>query len=293
MDNGNLIWFNEPVLVKPYVIIAFQGWANAGEVPSSVMWYMVSNLGATLFAELKPDEFYVYQTVGTENKRPIVNIDNGVIQSYSFITMNFWYHKGGIAGHDAILAAGPEPEHNWDKFTQVILDLAQDYQAEKIVALGGTFDTIPHTVAPRVTGVVSCPELQDELTGHGIDLTSYKGPSSIHTLLMIQAAKRQIPMISLWSHTPHYIQVVDFMGCYGLMLKIRELLGLDLDLEVARRDSEYLYSQIDEAIEQKPELQEYLRKLEVEYRKSEPSPGSVINENIIREIEDLFKDKQG
>jgi proteasome assembly chaperone (PAC2) family protein len=293
MDSANIIWFDKPTLVRPYVIMAFQGWANAGEVPSSVMWYMVSHLGASLFAELKPEEFYIYQTTGSENKRPLVNIENGVIQSYSVITMNFWYRQGGPTGHDIILAAGPEPERGWEKFSQLLLDLAQEYEAEKIVALGGTFDAIPHTVDPLITGVVSQSDLQDELKHYGIGLTSYKGPSSIHTLLMVQAARRNLPMISLWSHTPHYIQVVDFMSCYKLMSRIRDILGLDLDLEVARRDSEYLYAQIDEAVEKKPELQEYLRTLEIEYQKEKRDNGEPINKNIIKEIEDLFRDKQG
>jgi hypothetical protein len=109
---------------------------------------------------------------------------------------------------------------------------------------------------------------------------------------MIQAARRDIPMINLWSHTPHYIQVIDFMGCYSMMSKIRELLGLDLDLDVARKDSEYLYSQIDEAIEKKPELQEYLRTLEIEYQKKEPDAGGPISKNIIKEIENLLQYKQ-
>jgi proteasome assembly chaperone (PAC2) family protein len=172
------------------------------------------------------------------------------------------------------------------------LDLAQEYQVEKIVTLGGTFDSIPHTAPPRISGVVSHTELKEELEKSGIEPTSYKGPSSIHTLLMVNAAKRDLRMISLWSHTPHYIQVVNFIGCYQIMLKLSELLNIKFDLEVARKDSEYLKTQIDQAIEKKPELQEYLKTLEIEYRKGGAESEGPINNGILKEIDEIFKEKK-
>jgi hypothetical protein len=75
------------------------------------------------------------------------------------------------------------------------------------------------------------------------------------------------------------------------MLKLNALLNLNVDLEIARKDSEYLYAQVEEAIEKKPELQEYLRTLETEYQNGKPASGENINKTIIKEIEDLFRDK--
>jgi hypothetical protein len=77
------------------------------------------------------------------------------------------------------------------------------------------------------------------------------------------------------------------------MSKLSNILNLSFDLDVARRDSEYLYAQVNDAIEKKPELQEYLRALEIEYNKGKTGPQEPINKNIIKEIEDLFKDKPG
>ncbi len=291
MENENLVWLDKPVITRPYMILAFQGWANAGEVPTSILWYMISRMEASLFAELKPDLFYNYQSSDAETKRPVVNIETGLIQSYSVVTTNFWFHKGKPGEHDVVFISGPEPEQGWNQFSNLILDLAQELQVEQIITLGGTFDAIPHTVAPRITGVVSQAELRVELESAGIEPITYKGPSSIHTLLMLNASKRNLPMISLWAHTPHYIQVVNFIAAYAMLTKLTDLTGINIDLDVARRDSEYLHSQVDEAIEKKPELQEYLRTLEVEYRKGKPAAEEPINKNILKEIEDLFKDK--
>ncbi|HEX7474613.1 MAG TPA: PAC2 family protein [Dehalococcoidales bacterium] len=292
MATDYLTWYEKPVLSRPHIIMGFTGWSNAGEVASSVLWYLLSRYEVSLFAELKTDDFYSYESNSGVNKRPLVDIENGMIHSYSAVTTNFWFHRDPLSGHDLMFISGPEPDQGWNRYSGLILDLAQEYQAEKIVTLGGTFDSIPHTAPPRISGVVSHTELKEELEKSGIEPTSYKGPSSIHTLLMVNAAKRDLRMISLWSHTPHYIQVVNFIGCYQIMLKLSELLNIKFDLEVARKDSEYLKTQIDQAIEKKPELQEYLKTLEIEYHKGSAEVEGPINNGILKEIDEIFKEKK-
>ena len=292
MESNYLTWYEKPVLKRPYMIMGFTGWSNAGEVASSVLWYLLSRYEVSLFAELKTDDFYNYQVNSSVNKRPLVEIEKGMIHSYSAVTTNFWFHRDQLSGRDIIFVSGPEPDQGWNRYTDLILDLAQEYQVEKIITLGGTFDAIPHTVPARISSVVSHTELKDEMEKLGIDLTSYKGPSSIHTLLMVNAAKKDLRMISLWSHTPHYIQVVNFIGCYQIMLKLSELLDIKFDLEVARKDSEYLKTQIDQAIEKKPELQEYLKTLEIEYRKGGAEAEEPINNSILKEIDEIFQERK-
>jgi hypothetical protein len=100
-------------------------------------------------------------------------------------------------------------------------------------------------------------------------------------------------VISLWAHTPHYIQVINFIATYSLITKLNKLLDLQIDLEDARRDSEYLVTQIDQAIARKPDLKGHLKILEEEYRKGKPQPRKAINQNIVKEIEDLLRGSQG
>jgi proteasome assembly chaperone (PAC2) family protein len=293
MSNELIIWREKPDLTQPYMIIGLSGWINAGEVPSSVLVYLISRFQGTLFAEFEPNEFYCYQTTGSEAKRPIVNIENGIVKSVDPVSTSFWYHKSQIGGHDIILVSGPEPDQKWNIYSDMMINLAQEFRVAKIIFLGGIFDAVPHTAPPRLTAVVSHPGLKEEAITHGLELISYQGPSSVHSLIMVGANKANIPMLGIFAHTPHYIQVTNFIACYNIMAKLNEMLGLNIDLEVARKDSEYLSAQIDNAIEQKPELQEYLKMLESEYRKGKPAIQDSVNKNIIKEIEDLLKKQQG
>ncbi len=105
MQNDCLIWYEKPELKKPYMLIAFTGWANAGDVPSSVEWYIIDTMSGCLFAELKPESFYTYQSNDVENKRPLVNIEDGMVSSLKLTTTNFWYIKNDNEEHDIIIGA--------------------------------------------------------------------------------------------------------------------------------------------------------------------------------------------
>ena len=291
MENENIIWMEKPELVKPYLIMAFAGWSNAGDVASSVIIYLTGRLGAEPFAEIKPDDFYYFQAGGNEMKRPIVNIENGRLKSFDYLTTNLWFAKDKYGAHDIIMVSGPEPELNWSKFAGTIMDLAEEYHVEKIIALGGTFDAVPHTVPPVISAVATNQDLLDEAQRYGIEAVDYQGPSAVHSAIMVEAANRQLPMLSLWAHTPHYVQVTNFMATYAIMKKLGDLLNLEIDLEVAQKDSDYLAGQVDQAIEKKPELKEYLATLEEEYRKGHTGTSENINRKIVKEIEDILKEQ--
>jgi proteasome assembly chaperone (PAC2) family protein len=289
----NINWQEKPDLFKPYLVLAFDGWTNAGQVATAVTWYLIRKLKAIPFAGLRPDEFFIYQASGGEQQRPLVNIEGGLIQSLNIVTTNFSYCKDIRGMHDLIIASGPEPQQEWVKYTGLILDFAREFRVDKIAAIGGSFEAIPHTVPTRITGVVNQVSLLDEIKVQGIEPVSYKGPSSLYSLIMIEAAKRGLPMFSLWASTPHYIQVINHIAAYKLLLTLCKMLDLNLDLSDAQRDSEDLITRIDQAVSQKPELQKHLKMIENEYRKGRPQIKKPISQNIVREIEDLLKGKQG
>ena len=226
-DKDNIVWFEKPNLIHPYMIIGYEGWPDAGKVSSAVLSYLSSKLSPVLFAKLKPNEFYFIQS---EIQRPQAVIEKGIVKSFEMPTTSFGYVKDALKQHDLILIYGPEPEQSWDKYAQIIINVAATCKVEKIVTIGGTFDAIPHTMATRITASISQSDLEGEIVSKGIDLVDYKGPISIHTLLITSAAKVKIPMINLWGHTPHYIQIPNTMGCYDMLAKVDLLLNLNIDL---------------------------------------------------------------
>ncbi len=125
----------------------------------------------------------------------------------------------------------------------------------RIYTVGGTYDVVAHTMEPIMSVVLSAPGLEPEMRAYEIPLINYRGPSSIHTLLLVSAARRNIEAVSLWGYVLHYVQVPNAKVCYGVLNQLAKMLGLALDLEDVRRGSEHLDEMVDKAVAQKPELQ--------------------------------------
>lgn len=289
MSEQRLIIYQRPKLVKPYLVMGFEGWPDAGKVSSGVVSYLRDKLAARRLAEVKPGDFYLFQSPGAEAGRPVADIQDGMVKALSLPTTTLWFHKAKGATHDLILLLGREPELRWGDYVSLILDLAQDFGVVRIYPVGGTYDVVPHTIEPLVGVVLSDSSLESEMSGYGIQPISYKGPSSIHTTLLVSAGERHIEVVSLWGYVPHYVQVPNTKVCYHVLSKLAKMLAVSLDLGDIRRKSAQLDEMIDKAVSQKPELQDYVRRLEAEYGRGKYQAGETLKADVIKEIEDFLK----
>ena len=289
MSEQRLIIYERPKLSKPYLVMGFEGWPDAGKVSSGVVSYLKDKLAAKKLAEVKPDDFYLFQSPGAEVGRPVVDIQDGLVKALSPPTTTFWFCKPEGSARDLILALGREPELRWDDYVSLVLGLARDFGVVRIYTIGGTYDVVPHTIEPLVGVVLSAPGLEPELRGYEIQPINYRGSSSIHSTLLISAGKSEIEMISLWGYVPHYVQVANTKVCYQVLSKLTKMLGVSLNLDDISQKSAQLDEMIDKAVSQKPELQDYVRRLEAEYSQGRYEVGETIKEDIIKDIEDFLK----
>ena len=283
----DLIIYQTPELRSPYLVAGFAGWPNAGEVSTGTISYLKEQLKAEKLGEIKPPAFYDFSSL-----RPQTSIENGLVKELKFLSNEFFYWKSEKSVHDLIILLGVEPHLKWNQYVDLILHLAEQFKVGRIYTVGGTYDQVPHTVEPKVTAVVSDLELREELKKYNIEPTEYQGPSSIHTVLLAAAEKRNIKSVSLWGHAPHYIQVKNPKVCYGILKGLTKMLEIELDLEEIIGAGEDLDEQVSEAISQKPELEEYVKDLEREYQAMEKYKEPTKEEDIIREIENFLQKGQ-
>ncbi len=292
MEMQSLIIYERPDLVQPYLVMGFEGWPDAGRVSSGVVGQLRDKLEARKFAEVKADDFYVFQSPGLEVRRPLTDIEDGLVKGLSLPSTTFWFYKNDRSAHDLIISLGMEPELRWNNYVDLVLDLAQEFGVHRLYTVGGTYDTVPHTVEPMISAVLNDAGLKDEMREYGIGLIDYKGPSSIHTMLVVSAGKRELEAASLWGHVPSYIQVPNAKVCYSILSKLTRMVGIAVDLEDLKKAGEYLDDQVSRAIKQKPELEDYVRRLEEEYSKGMYQAGEPLAKDIIREVEDFLRRKK-
>jgi len=290
MENNKSAFGKLPDLRHPDMIIALAGWSDAAQVATGTVLYLVRSLDANGFAQIEGDQFYDFSTT-----RPEVTIDRGLIKSLQLPSNSLFYWKNKKADHDLVFFHGIEPHFHWQKFVDTILDLAGSLKVRRIYALGGLYDNIPHTMEPRISGVVNGAELLAVLQKHNIEPINYRGPSSLHSFLLANFARREVEAISLWGHAPFYVRVeTNPMVCLALVRKLTELMEIEIDLTELIKAGEYLKDMLNRLLADSEELQVYIKKLEEQYEiegitSREPSPGA---DRIIREVEDFLRNQR-
>ncbi len=258
-----IVYVERPILNKPYLIVGFEGWPNAGEISSFALRHLIDSLGAKPFASIPAERFYQMST-----QRPMAVIKEGRLIELKSPGNQFYYVKG-LHSNDLILFLGVEPHLRWSVFADLVLDLADRFRVVQLFTIGGTYDYVPHTYPPMVSSLFNHEELRERVIRAGLGLTEYAGPISIHTFLLDAARKRNLRAISLWGHVPQYLQTRNIKVVCSLLKRLTGLTGITMDLSDLEKAAEYFDQQINHLVEEDPKLREVIGKLEEAYKGAE------------------------
>ncbi len=272
-----IVYTEKPTLSKPYLIIGFEGWPNAGEVASFALQHLVDSLKARRFASLPTEKFYQ-----TSSLRPTAVIQQGRLIELKPPGNHFYYVKAPLF-NDLILFYGVEPHLRWELFTDLLLDLAEEFNVAQIFTLGGTYDYIPHTCPPLVSALFNHEDLREKVTQAGLGLTEYSGPISIHTFILEAAKKKNLRAVSLWGHAPQYLQTKNIKVVCSVLRRLIDLTKIEIDLSELENASDYFDQQVNHLVEEDPKLQEVISKLEEAWKQSDRFPQLMKKEGDTKE----------
>ncbi len=283
METRELIFQEKPDLFQPWVIAGYKGWIDAGDVSSGSVTFLRDRLGAQKFAEILSDGFHVFK-----DARPGVLVEGGLIRHMEFPRNEFFYWKNKPSLPDLILFIGHEPHLRWKAFTDLFLDLAVEFQVQRLVTLGGFYDQVPHTVPRKLSVVASNDRMLAELLAHKVDLIDYAGPGGHISVLHKSAEIRGIHSFMLWGRVPHYLQMRSPRDSLAALQLLSSLVPFEINLDTLRDDAVAAEKQIRKALEQKPELRSYIKQLESsqglkDVEGPEPSDQVVIEAVITRD----------
>jgi len=287
-----------PSLRSPILVAAFAGWPDAAEVASGTARFLARKLRARRFAEIDPEEFYVF----TESRPNTLILAPGQ-RALEWPANEFfsWHNPNGE--RDIVILQGREPNLNWREYVEIILDLAGRLGVTQMIALGGTYDAVSHRGQVSMSGHATSPELRDALAEFGITASSYEGPSSVQSALLEACREKNLLAASLWGHAPHYVRAAPNPKVSHAMLRVlNTLLGVELDLTELEVAGEALEAKVDAAMLENPELRDYVEQLDIV---EEPVREQTVEElmadlplsrpdpaEIMRELEEILKQRQ-
>ncbi len=245
-----------PQLETPLLIAGFDGWGNALDVSRATISYLIRELKAERFAQIDHDLFYRY-----DEKRPIVNIREGILKDVSIPGGGFYAAKTGTGQRDLVFLRADEPNICWLHFVDDVLSLCWSLGVKTIISVGAMYDNVLHSDR-IVSGTSSDKEFLEFLKQKGVMPVNYQGPSSIHSIINSEGRKRGFQCTSLWCHCPYYLQGATH---FGILVHIASLLsslgGFKLNVEELESNWRELNRQIQRLIDDSLELQDMINEL--------------------------------
>ncbi|MFZ0449557.1 MAG: PAC2 family protein [Desulfatiglandaceae bacterium] len=245
-----------PVNKAQILIAGFDGWGNAMDVSKAMVSYLIRKLKAKPFATINSDLFYRY-----DENRPVVVIEDGVLKDVVSPGGSFYAAHCLPDGADIIILKAQEPGLRWQYFVDQLLSLCEALHVGTIITLGSMFDSVLHTDT-IISGIASSKTLFANLAEKDVLPINYQGPSAIHSIIQASAEKKGFDCMSLWTHSPYYLQGATH---YGLLSHLGSLLGYlgGFELDTAELDEGWkeLNHQIQTLIEKNPELQGMINEL--------------------------------
>jgi len=139
------------------------GWsADAGNLGAKVTDYLIKKLGGETFCEIEPEEFF---SLGG------VTIENDLVQ---FPESKFY----ACPQNDLVVLKSTPPGHEWYKFLNLILDIAQNHcHVKEVYTVGGMISLGAHTAPRQFFGTLNSLELKRALSPYGLTReVNYESP---------------------------------------------------------------------------------------------------------------------
>ncbi len=272
-----------PDLRDPVLIVAFEGWNDAGDAATIAARHLAERFDATPLASIDPERYYDFSTT-----RPLVHLDEDRNRSITWPENELLAGRASSSGNDIVVLLGLEPQLRWRTFCEQVVAVARAIGASRLVTLGALLADVPHTRPVEVYGATDDPALMDQLD---LAASSYEGPTGIVGVLSTEATAAGVPTASFWAAVPSYVPGAPSPKAgLALVHKVCELLGTSVfvtDLEIAAASYE---RQVDELVAEDDDTLEYVRDLEDAWDLDEADDLNDDPELLVAEVEEFLRD---
>jgi predicted ATP-grasp superfamily ATP-dependent carboligase len=275
-----------PALRRPAMIVALEGWNDAGEAATNAVRFVASELGAEAIGQIDAEEFYDFQQT-----RPTVRLTDAGERRIDWPAVQVRVVRLRDGDRDLVLVDGHEPNLRWRTFAGEVLAIAEELGVETLVTVGALLADVPHSRPVPVIGSTSDPKLAER---YGLVRSTYEGPTGMLGVLGDVARRMRLPALSLWATLPHYVQgSPNPRATLALVRKLAEMLPLDVDTEPLEEEGRAFDSALAEILSEDTELTGYVERLEAE-TDQEPSPlADLPPEQFVAEVERYLRDHPG
>lgn len=281
-EMDHLQWTDEiPNLRNPILVIAFEGWNDAGDAASTSAKQIAKHYHTKKFATIDPESFYDFSST-----RPFVRLNSDGERYVEWPTNSWSAAVLNDGDRDLVVLSGVEPDLRWRTFCDQIVGLATRLDVSMAVTLGALIADVAHTRPASVFGTSSDQDVQERLD---LEPSNYEGPTGIVGVLNEAFRSAGLPSMSLWASVPSYVPNSPApKAALALLDRLSEVLDSPLLLpDLVEQAADY-DKQLGELLSQDPETQRFVTDLE-ERHDAKLRPES--SEEMIEDLENFLRDQ--
>jgi predicted ATP-grasp superfamily ATP-dependent carboligase len=251
-----ILFLADPELHEPVMVVALDGWIDAGLGASAAMAMLLASIETEPLATFDTEYF-----IDQRARRPMARIVDGVTAELTWpeIQIRFGADRDGA---DVLLLIGPEPDFHWSDFIDLVTDVAQRYDVKLVTGLGAFPAPTPHTRPVRVIGTAPAPSAH-LLEAIGTVEGELEVPAGIMTALEMGFAETGTSVVSLWARVPHYVASMPYPQASAALLNaLASVAGLTVDASALRDAADEARQRVDELVTNNPEHEAMVRGLE-------------------------------
>ncbi|MGJ4115626.1 PAC2 family protein [Corynebacterium macclintockiae] len=239
------------------MLVALQGYADAGQAVSSASSHLLAALEHSPVASFKIDELIDYRS-----RRPGVTIDNSKVVDSEDIRLDLHLVKD-TQGRPFLLLSGLEPDLKWGAFSDAVVDLARRGQVGMVASLYSAPMTVPHTRRLVISAHASEASLiRDYHTWDSRMIVP--GAAALETEKKLN--RHGFETIGFTAHVPHYIAASDYPeATLRLLQAFGEVANRELPLKALEGELERVQRQLQDQVDDSQEIATVVSALEQQY----------------------------
>ncbi len=251
-----IIFLADPELSEPVLVVALEGWIDAGLGATNAIGTMLDTIRTEVLATFDTEYF-----IDQRARRPIARIVNGITTELTWPEIQLRYGRDGD-GADILFLVGPEPDFHWSDFVDVVTDAAGRFDVRLVVGLGAFPAPTPHTRPVRVIGTAPASSahvlaLVGSVTGE------LEVPAGISSALELGFAEVDMDIVTLWARVPHYVAAMPYPQASAALIEgLARIAGLTLDASHLRASADEARQRVDDLVTNNPDHSSMVEQLE-------------------------------
>jgi hypothetical protein len=208
------------------MIVAIDGWTDAGAASTGALAYLREKLSAELLMSIDDQDYF-----DLLRQRPIIVLDENGERNFVWPSIEL-YGPGAQTPKQAkdlnlFFLTGQEPALQWQTIVSEILEIVEDRDIQAVIMLGSLAAETPHS---RPIKIYKNSQTAAVRNAYGVERSNYDGRAGFMSVLGHSLEKAGLPTISIWAQVPHYVASMPSpKAALALVNDLEIMLGFTVD----------------------------------------------------------------